>query len=113
MHHDDDIGAGGQRLAIAGLLVAAVAVVFVVDEDQQAKLLGELDRLVLAVVVDQDASIHQVGNLPHRRFQRHLGVVGRHHHGYAFSVDHGCSLEMPANMITRPATLAQARILRT
>ena len=31
--HHHDIGAGGQRLAIAGLLVAAIAVVAFVDKD--------------------------------------------------------------------------------
>src|ERR1700728_2174006 len=40
MKHDDDVGAGGQSFAIAGLLVASVAVVAVVLEDIQAKLPG-------------------------------------------------------------------------
>jgi hypothetical protein len=76
MHHDDHVCARGQRLAIARLLVAAVAVVAVVDEVVQAESLRDLDCVIGAVIVHEDAGIHGVGQLPHRRFQRLFRVIG-------------------------------------
>ena len=55
MEHDDDVGAGGQGFAIAGLLIAAIAVVAVVQEDMEAETLRQSDGAVLAVVVHKDA----------------------------------------------------------
>ena len=61
MQHDDDVGAGGQGFAIAGLLVAPVAVVAVVLEDVQAQAAGEINGAVGAVIIDQDADVDQFG----------------------------------------------------
>ena len=92
MDHDYDVGACGQRLTVAGLLVAAVAKIAIVHKYRQPQLPGEVSGIVLAVVVHQDADVHQLGDLPHRRFQRAFCIVSRHYHSYALSVDHGPSL---------------------
>ena len=58
--HHDDIGAGVQRLAVAGLLVGAVAVVAVVNEQLQAQFARDAGGFVFAAVVDQDHQVHHV-----------------------------------------------------
>ena len=88
MKHDDDVGAGGQSLAIAGLLVASVAVVAVVLEDIQAQLPGEIDGVVGTVVVHQNADVDQVGQFSHRDLQSFLRVVSGHDDRDALAVDH-------------------------
>ena len=88
MHHDDDVRARGQGLAIAGLLVASVAIILVVHEELQSQLLGNLDRAVGAVIVHQNADVDQFRQFRHGRRQRLLRVIGREHHGDAFPVDH-------------------------
>ena len=60
MNHDDDVRAGAQRLAIAGLLVRAVPVVPIVNEQLQAEFARDRDRLVLAAIVDEEDHIHHV-----------------------------------------------------
>src|SRR5664279_5458080 len=91
--HDDYVGAGGQGLAVASLLVSAIAKVTIVHEHGQPQSPGQLRSSVFAVVVHQDADIHQVGDLPHRRFQRALRVIGGHHNRDPFTVDHLGSLD--------------------
>ena len=63
MHHDDHVGAFGEGLAIAGLLVAAVAVVAVVHEHAQAEAARDLDGSIGTVVIHQDADVNQLGEL--------------------------------------------------
>ncbi len=94
MNHDDDVGAGGERFAIAGLLIAAVAVIGVVDEGLHAELFGESGGLVLAGVVDEDLDVDDVGQFAHGLFQGLFGVVGRHDDRDSFSVDH-CVTSIP------------------
>src|SRR5664279_3187901 len=91
--HDHDIGACREGFPIAGLLVPAVAKVAVVLEHRQSQLPGQCRGFVFAVIVHQDAYIHQFGDLPHSRFQRALRVVGRHYHRDPFTVDHLGSLD--------------------
>src|SRR5579863_6182237 len=88
MKHDDDIGAGGQGFAIAGLLVASVAVVAVVLENVEAETAGQVDGVVAAVVVHQDTDIHQVGNFFHRGLESLRRVVRGHDDCDAFAVNH-------------------------
>ena len=54
----------------------------------QAQPLGELHRLIRAVVVHQDADIHQVRKLSHGGFQSLFGIKGGHNHRHAHTVDH-------------------------
>src|SRR5439155_11917644 len=60
MQHDDHVGALGESLAVAGHLVASVAVVAIVLEDVQAKAAAQVDGLVGTVVVDEDADVDEV-----------------------------------------------------
>ena len=75
MHHDDHVGAGGQSFAIAGLLIAAIAVVAIMGERLQAEPVRDFEGAIGAVVVDENANVDQVGQLPHRRFQCFFRVV--------------------------------------
>ena len=88
VHHDDHIGASGQRLAIAGLLVAPVAIISIVNEDLKTQLLRYLDGAVRAVVVDKDTDIHKLGKLADRSFQGLLRVVSGHDNRNTSAVDH-------------------------
>ena len=89
MQHDDYIGAGGESFAIAGLLIAAIAVIAVVLEDLQAEAAREIDSLVGAVIIHEDADIDQVGQLSDGDLEGLLRVVSGHYYRYAFAVDHG------------------------
>ena len=60
VEHHDDVGARTQRRVVARLLVAAVAAVLAVDDDLEAQLPGDLDRLVLRHVVDEDHVVDEV-----------------------------------------------------
>src|SRR6202140_3503 len=53
VEHDDDVGARREGLAVAGLLVASVAIIAVVLEDVQAKAAGKIHSLVGAGIVGQ------------------------------------------------------------
>ena len=88
MHHDDNVGARCQRLAVTGLLIASVPVIAVVDVVLQAESMRDFDSAVGAVVIHQDPDIHQVGQLPYRYFQRLFRVVGGQHHRDALAVNH-------------------------
>ena len=91
MHHDHDVCARGESLAIAGLLVAAIAVIGIVDKGQHAEPAGESGGPVLAGVIDKDLDVDHVGQFAHRLFQSQFGVVGGHHNRNSLSVDHGFS----------------------
>ena len=80
MHHDHDLGAGPQGLRVARLLVGAVAVVAVVDEDLQAELPGDFEGRIGGAVVDQYDEVHGVfRQLLVGQAERPPGVVGGHH----------------------------------
>ena len=61
VQHDHDVGAGGQSLAIAGLLIASVTVVAIVLEDVKAETRGDFDGMV--------ASCDRPPGCGYRRFQ--------------------------------------------
>ena len=84
MEHHDDVRPDLERLVVAGLLVAAVAFVLIVlDDIFDAQLLGHLDRVVAAAVVDQDDVVDDVErDLVVSLFQRLLRVVGGKDDGY-------------------------------
>ena len=78
--------------AIAGLLVASVPVVAIVLENEQAQAAGEIDGLIAAVVVDQNADVDQIGQFSDGDLERLLRVVGGHDDRDAFAVDHGARM---------------------
>src|ERR1019366_5467680 len=55
MDHDDDVGAGGQSFAVAGLLIAAIAVVAIVNEGLQAEPVRDFEGAIGTVIVDENA----------------------------------------------------------
>ena len=57
-------------------------------EDVQAQALGEIDRGVGTVVVDEDADVDQIGEFADRDFERLLRVVSGHDDRDALAVDH-------------------------
>ena len=59
VHHDDDVGASFEREAVTGLLIAAVAGVFLVDVNFHAEELRcDFHGVVAAAVVHEDNQIH-------------------------------------------------------
>ncbi len=87
--HDDYIGARGEGFAVAGLLIASIAVVAVVLEYEQAHAASQIDGAVGAVVVHQNADVHKFRQFSHRDFEGLLRVVGGHYDRDALGVDHG------------------------
>ena len=80
VHHDHDVGPGAQRLRVARLLVRAITVVLVMDEDLEAELPGDLEGGVGGAVVHED---HEADGVL-RQFlvcqaERPPRVVGGHH----------------------------------
>ena len=66
MNHDHDVGAGGKSLAVAGLLVASIAVIGVVDEGPHAKwrervavwsLLESSTRILISTTSDNSRTV--------------------------------------------------------
>ena len=88
MHHDDHVSARGQGLAIAGLLVASVAIVLVMHKELQSQSLGNFHGAVGAVIVHQNADVHQFGQFRDGRCQGLLRVIRGQHDGDTFPVDH-------------------------
>ena len=88
VEHDDDIGASGQSFAVAGLLVASVAVVAVVLKDEEAEAAAEIDGMVGTVIVDQDADVDQARQFIDGDLQSLLRIVGGHDDRDALAVDH-------------------------
>src|ERR1700676_3547990 len=88
MNHHDDVGAGGESARIAGLLVSTIAAVDFVNLHRQPQAVRDLHGGVTALVVDQDALVDRVWQLPNCCFEGLCGVKGRHHDDDAFSVDH-------------------------
>jgi len=93
VEHDHDVRASGQRLAVAGLLVAAIPAVLRVHHVVHAKLPRHVDGAIHAGVVYQhdvvgDGAIDLGSGLPERR----LRVVGGHDHIDALAGEHqsGC-----------------------
>ena len=64
VHHDDHVRARSQGLSIAGLLIAAIAVVPVVLTRIAARGAGHFNRPVGALIIHQDADIDQFRQFP-------------------------------------------------
>src|SRR5213595_1335459 len=80
VHHHAAVGAGARRLRIARLLVRAIAVIPVVDEDLEPELARDVERLVGRAVVDEDDRAHGVlRQLFVRHTKRPARVIGWHH----------------------------------
>ena len=111
VQHDHDIRVTAQCLNVAALLVTAVPLVLHVDHHVQTKLSGNLDRVVLADVIDQDNLIHHfMWDVAVRLLQCLGRVVGRHHH-HNFQVfaslipyRHEFILPLPGRYSIRPST---------
>ena len=58
------------------------------------------------MIVDQDADIHQLGKFPHGGIQRFFRVVGGHHDGYAFAVNHASFLNLLTRCLNNNASAA-------
>ena len=83
------LGVAAQRLGVAGLLVAAVAVVAVVGDGVDAELRRHRQCLVGAGVVDQQQVVDDVSrDLADGPFEGPGGVVGRQHDADPLAVDH-------------------------
>ena len=54
MDHDNDVGSGIEGFAITRLLIAPIAVIFVMDKGVNAELFGEMGGVVVARIVDED-----------------------------------------------------------
>ena len=90
--HHHDIAARPERLGVAGLLVGAVAVVPVVDEDLQAQLARDLERGVRGSVVHEDHEVHRVlGQFLIRHAEGPPRIVGGHDHDDLGGGRHGLS----------------------
>ncbi len=61
MDHDNDVRSRFESLAIAGLLVASIAVVLVMDKSLDAELFGEVRGVVVTEIVDQNLDVNDAG----------------------------------------------------
>src|ERR1700730_17661208 len=89
MNHDHDVGASRKGLAVAGLLIASIAIICVMDKGVHPKALREGCGLVCAGVVDKNFDIDNVRQLSHGALQWFLSAVCRHYNRDTFAVDHG------------------------
>ena len=90
VEHHHDLGAGRERGVVAGLLVAAVALVLIVDVDLEPDPMGDLDGLVMGHVVDQDHVVHDAArDVRVRALEGPRGVVRGHDHDAPRVYRHG------------------------
>ena len=79
MNHDNIVGTAFECVFVAGLLIAAVAVVLIVFDDCQAQFASQLGSAIGAAVIDQNYFIHDIDwNVSQSLTQRLRGVVCRH-----------------------------------
>jgi hypothetical protein len=57
-------------------------------EDEQAHATGQVDGAVRAVIVHQNADVHQIRQFSYRDLEGLLRVVGRHYYRDALAIDH-------------------------
>src|ERR1700678_4271858 len=89
MHHDHDIRAARECLAIARLLVAAVAQILVMNEGDQAQFQREFGGAVLTAVINKDDLIDElVRQIAVGSFQSLRRVVRRHYDYNFLAVQH-------------------------
>src|SRR5690606_11534086 len=78
-----------ERFPIAGLLIAAVAAIAVMEEGLDPQAARHFHGRIGALVVDQDHTVDDVvRQLLVGSFERHGGVVCRHHDADAVALDH-------------------------
>ena len=88
MEHHNDVGTSAQRFGIAGLLVSAVAAVAGMYHVGQAEPDGDLDRLILRGVIDQEQFVNDLeGDLCNRPLQRRCRIVSRQYDDHALVLD--------------------------
>jgi len=89
VYHDHDVGFGVQGLGVAGLLVAAVAHVALVQKTANPQPPGHLQSLVMGGVVHQQDLVHYVrGDILIGALQGSSGVIGGHDYQDSFSQQH-------------------------
>src|ERR1700688_3150485 len=98
MNHDYDVRAGSQSFTIASQLVSAVAVIPLMDKDQQSEPLSNLHCFICAPVVNQNSCVNYVWQLANSFFKGLRGVVSRHNHHNTLPIDH-CWLAYPVTII--------------
>src|SRR5207248_9974718 len=90
--HYYDGGARRERLAIAGLLVASVAVIANVYEGLQAQAVRHLHGQVSAQVIYQDLDVDRITQFRDGALERLLRVVSGHDDRDPLALDHGDNL---------------------
>jgi hypothetical protein len=93
MDHHDVVGTEFQGQLVAGLLVAAVTLVLLVDDDLQAHAAGDIGGGVAAAIVDEDDLIddsrRDVGDGPLQRGGCVISGHDRHHLAFGRAIDVG------------------------
>src|SRR5215831_5244883 len=106
MQHNYDIRASIERCAVAGFLVCAVTFIVIVGNRNNTKLLGKLQRLISACVVDKDNVVYDIDrDLGERPSERERGIKRRQNNTKSISKYHDL-----ANPILTPE-LRKFRIL--
>src|SRR5581483_11758666 len=78
MNHDDNVGAMLQRVAVTSLLIAAVATILWVLDDDQTHFAGHLHRAIATAVIHEDHFVDRAdGHIRQRRRQCGFGVISR------------------------------------
>jgi hypothetical protein len=78
--------------------------------DVQTEAVGQFNCFVGAVVVHQNADVHQVGDFPDRGLQGLLRVVSGHNYGDALAINHvmsGLQSSRCLPYLTVPAGMAR------
>jgi hypothetical protein len=91
MEHDNNVRAGVQCRRVAGLLVSAVTPVALMHMNLQSKLVCQRHRSICAVIVDQNASIHDIGSLFYCFLESLFSVIRRQNDHDPLIVDHSPS----------------------
>ena len=104
MDHDHNVRAAPQRFEVAGFLVATIATVLDMDDDLEAKALGDIYRVVMADIIDEDDFVDHVHRQPTvGRFEGPRRVVRGHDHHHP-----GCILHRRGPMIVGSRKPARA-----
>ena len=82
MEHDHNIGAGGERLAITGLLVSAITVVAVVNECPNAEAFGQSGGSIDARIIHQDLDVDFIRKFANGLHTNKSTYLGQEHLAY-------------------------------
>jgi hypothetical protein len=78
MKHDDDVGTASYRRLITGLLIAAVAAIFLMTDCLETQLLGDINGTVARGIIDEENVIDNASvKFRHRLAESHRRVVSR------------------------------------